>query len=75
MSATMQALVVVEPNRMEVHEVPVPTPGRNEVLARVRWRAATTELAESNADHVRVVFLLDGQDKSGNVHSLIGGNL
>ncbi len=36
MSATMQALVVVEPGRMEVREVPVPTPGPNEVLARVR---------------------------------------
>ncbi len=36
MSATMQALVVLEPNRMEVREVPVPVPGPNEVLARVR---------------------------------------
>ena len=26
-SATMQALVVLEPNRMEIREVPVPTPG------------------------------------------------
>jgi L-iditol 2-dehydrogenase len=33
---TMQALVVVEPNRLELHEVPVPVPGPNEVLARVR---------------------------------------
>jgi L-iditol 2-dehydrogenase len=32
----MQALVVVEPNRLEIHEVPVPVPGPNEVLARVR---------------------------------------
>jgi L-iditol 2-dehydrogenase len=32
----MQALVVVEPNRLEIREVPVPTPGPNEVLARVR---------------------------------------
>ena len=32
---TMQALVVVEPNRMEIREVPVPEPGPNEVLARV----------------------------------------
>ncbi len=36
MSATMQALVVVEPNRFEIHDVAVPTPGPNEVLARVR---------------------------------------
>jgi L-iditol 2-dehydrogenase len=36
MSTTMQALVVVEPNRVEVREVPIPTPGPNEVLARVR---------------------------------------
>jgi L-iditol 2-dehydrogenase len=34
--ATMQALVVLEPNVMEIHEVPVPVPGPNEVLARVR---------------------------------------
>jgi L-iditol 2-dehydrogenase len=33
---TMQALVVVEPNRLEIEEVPVPVPGPNEVLARVR---------------------------------------
>ncbi len=36
MSATMQALVVLEPNRMEIRDVPVPVPGPNEVLARVR---------------------------------------
>lgn len=36
MSATMQALVVLEPNRLEIQEVPVPVPGPNEVLARVR---------------------------------------
>ncbi|MHB8959875.1 MAG: alcohol dehydrogenase catalytic domain-containing protein, partial [Candidatus Limnocylindrales bacterium] len=36
MPETMQALVVVEPNRLEVREVPVPAPGPNEVLARVR---------------------------------------
>ena len=35
-SATMQALVVLEPNRLEIQEAPVPTPGPNEVLARVR---------------------------------------
>jgi L-iditol 2-dehydrogenase len=35
-SATMQALVVLEPSRMEIREVPVPVPGPNEVLARVR---------------------------------------
>jgi len=33
---TMQALVVVEPERFEIREVPVPEPGPNEVLARVR---------------------------------------
>ena len=36
MSETMRALVVLEPGRMEVREVPVPVPGPNEVLARVR---------------------------------------
>ncbi len=36
MSATMQALVILEPNRLEIQEVPVPIPGPNEVLARVR---------------------------------------
>ena len=36
MPATMQALVVVGPNRLEIREVPVPVPGPNEVLARVR---------------------------------------
>ena len=34
----------------------------DEVLVRVRWRAATAELAESNADHLTPVFLFDGQD-------------
>jgi L-iditol 2-dehydrogenase len=33
---TMQALVVLEPNKFEVQEVPVPSPGPEEVLARVR---------------------------------------
>lgn len=32
----MEALVVAEPNRLEIQEVPVPRPGTNEVLARVR---------------------------------------
>jgi L-iditol 2-dehydrogenase len=32
----MEALVVLEPNRFEVRQVPVPTPGLGEVLARVR---------------------------------------
>ena len=34
--ATMQALVVLEPGRFEIREVPVPEPGPGEVLARVR---------------------------------------
>ena len=33
---TMEALVVLEPSRLEIREVPVPVPGPNEVLARVR---------------------------------------
>ncbi len=36
MPSTMEALVVVEPGRLEIREVPVPEPGANEVLARVR---------------------------------------
>jgi L-iditol 2-dehydrogenase len=32
----MEALVVLEPNKLEIQEVPIPTPGANEVLARVR---------------------------------------
>ena len=36
MTATMEALVVLEPNRLEIQQVPIPTPGPNEVLARVR---------------------------------------
>jgi L-iditol 2-dehydrogenase len=35
-AATMEALVVLEPNRVEIQQVPVPEPGPNEVLARVR---------------------------------------
>ncbi|MGD0863471.1 MAG: alcohol dehydrogenase catalytic domain-containing protein [Candidatus Limnocylindrales bacterium] len=35
-SPTMKALVVLEPNRVEIQEVATPTPGQNEVLARVR---------------------------------------
>jgi len=34
--STMQALVLPEPGRMEIREVPVPEPGPNEVLARVK---------------------------------------
>ncbi|HEX5590703.1 MAG TPA: alcohol dehydrogenase catalytic domain-containing protein [Candidatus Limnocylindrales bacterium] len=36
MPETMEALVVLEPNRFEIREVPVPSPGFNEVRARVR---------------------------------------
>lgn len=36
MASTMEALVVVEPERFEIQEVPIPEPGPNEVLARVR---------------------------------------
>lgn len=36
MPATMEALVVTEPSALEIREVPVPEPGPNEVLARVR---------------------------------------
>jgi L-iditol 2-dehydrogenase len=32
----MEALVVTEPNRLEIQQVPVPAPGPDEVLARVR---------------------------------------
>jgi len=33
---TMQALVIQAPSRLEIRDVPVPEPGRNEVLVRVR---------------------------------------
>jgi L-iditol 2-dehydrogenase len=33
---TMEALVLLEPNRFEIQEVPIPVPGPGEVLARVR---------------------------------------
>lgn len=36
MTEMMQALVVREPNVLDIAEAPVPEPGRNEVLARVR---------------------------------------
>jgi L-iditol 2-dehydrogenase len=36
MPTTMRALVVLEPGRFEIQDVPVPEPGPNEVLARVR---------------------------------------
>jgi hypothetical protein len=35
----------------------------DEIIVRVRWGAASTTRAESNADHFTFVFLLDGQDK------------
>ena len=34
--STMEALVVLGPGRFQIREVPVPAPGRNEVLCRVR---------------------------------------
>ena len=36
MTETMQALVVLEPERFEIQDVPVPEPGPMEVLCRVR---------------------------------------
>ena len=36
MAETMEALVVIEPSVLEIHQIPIPVPGRNEVLARVR---------------------------------------
>lgn len=39
MTGTMQALVVREPDVLEIREIPVPEPGPNEVLARVRATA------------------------------------
>jgi L-iditol 2-dehydrogenase len=36
MTTTMRALVVLEPGRFEIRDVPIPEPGPNEVLARVR---------------------------------------
>src|SRR3954464_7983582 len=36
MTDTMQTLVVLEPNVLEIQEKPVPEPGPGEVLARVR---------------------------------------
>lgn len=36
MPDTMEALVVREPNVLEIQQIPVPQPGQNEVLARVR---------------------------------------
>jgi len=32
----MEALVVIEPSVLEIHQIPIPVPGPNEVLARVR---------------------------------------
>src|SRR3954463_2688795 len=39
MTQTMQTLVVLEPDVLEIQEKPVPEPGPNEVLARVRSTA------------------------------------
>lgn len=39
MPETMQALVVLEPNVVEIQDRPIPEPGPNEVLARVRATA------------------------------------
>lgn len=36
MTETMEALVVLEPSVLEIQQIPVPEPGPNEVLARVR---------------------------------------
>ena len=36
MTEMMEALVVLEPSVLEIHQIPVPVPGPNEVLARVR---------------------------------------
>ena len=36
MTETMQAVVVVEPDRLEIQAIPIPEPGPDEVLARVR---------------------------------------
>ena len=36
MTATMQGLVVLEPNKLEIRELPIPEPDAMEVLARVR---------------------------------------
>src|SRR5438552_1351616 len=36
MADMMQALIVREPNVLSVEELPIPVPGGNEVLARVR---------------------------------------
>jgi L-iditol 2-dehydrogenase len=49
MTQTMQALVVREPNVLEIQEKPVPEPGRNEVLARVR----STSICGTDAHLIR----------------------
>ncbi len=36
MTETMQALVVLEPDKFEIQDVPVPEPGPMEVLCRVK---------------------------------------
>ena len=36
MTEMMEALVVLEPSVLEIHQIPIPVPGPNEVLARVR---------------------------------------
>ena len=42
MPATMEALVVTEPNVLEVREVPVPEPGPNQVLIEIAAVATMT---------------------------------
>jgi L-iditol 2-dehydrogenase len=49
MTQTMQALVVREPNVLEIAEKPIPEPGADEVLARVR----STSICGTDAHLIR----------------------